>query len=85
MANSFEEAWIKTDFFTCPVCGERFYMPPYVTDWTHKTKVKGHPVPVCSYKCYSKASKKTELKGEHYLNNANKWQKKNRLKRSGAE
>ena len=57
MANSFEKAWVGSDFFTCPVCGERFYIPPYVT----------------------------ELKGEHYLMNANKWQKKNYQKRKGKE
>jgi hypothetical protein len=61
-------------------------MPPYVTDWTYKINAKnGSKIPVCSYKCYSKANKKTELKGEHYLKNAAKWQKKNRQKGSAGK
>lgn len=82
MADSFK-AWLRSDFFDCPVCGERFYIPPYVTDWTYKINAKnGSKVPVCSYSCLNKASKKTGLKGEHYLKNAGNWRKKNRQKRS---
>lgn len=78
------KSWVNSDFFDCPVCGERFYIPPYVTDWTYKINAKnGSKIPVCSYSCLNKASKKTELKGEHYLKNADNWRKKNRQKRSG--
>lgn len=70
------KAWLRSDFFDCPVCGKRFYVPPYVTEWTYKTKVKGYPVPVCSYSCFNKATPNRKLKGEHYLKNINKWQKK---------
>ena len=82
--SEFYNHWVNSDFRICPVCGERFYIPPYVTEWTYKvTNKRGSKVPACSYKCYTKAGKKTELKGEHYLNNERKWQKQNRLKRSG--
>jgi hypothetical protein len=70
------KSWINSDFFTCPVCGKRFYIPPYVTEWTYKIKIKGYPVPVCSYSCFNKATPNRKLKGEHYLKNINKWQKK---------
>jgi hypothetical protein len=74
MANFFEDAWVKSGFHICPVCNKQFYIPPYVTEWRYKTKVKGYPVPVCSYSCLNKAKagKKTELKGEYYLNSQRK-------------
>jgi hypothetical protein len=77
--SDFYKSWINSDFFTCPVCGKRFYIPPYVTEWTYKINAKnGTKVPVCSYSCLNKArkGKGNELKGEHYLNNAGKWQQK---------
>ena len=80
----FYKSWVGADFYDCPVCGERFYIPPYVTEWTYKVSGRGsRKFPVCSYSCMNKGRKKTELKGEHYLKNESKWQKNNRLKRSG--
>lgn len=57
--------WMHQGFHKCPVCNERFYIQPYVTEWVYKVNKK----PVCSYSCMNKANAKKPnvLKGEHYL------------------
>lgn len=64
--------WLKSGFFKCPVCGEEFYMPPYITEWAYKVKRRGQNKPCCSYSCMQKESKNEPLKGEHYLKNKNR-------------
>lgn len=59
MANAYE-IWKKSDFYICPVCKERFHIPPYVTEWVYRIKKK----PVCSYSCLNKA---TPSKKNHYV------------------
>ena len=77
MADAYK-AWVGSGFFTCPVCGGEFYIPPYVTEWTYKvSQERGRKLPVCSYKCFSKEQKrKTEIKGERYLNRYKKVSKR---------
>jgi hypothetical protein len=79
MANAYE-IWKKSDFYICPVCKERFHIPPYVTEWGYKVGTKSRPKPVCSYSCLNKAKKK-KLKGEHFLDNTGEWQKNYRERR----
>ena len=66
MADAYK-AWIGSGFFECPVCGGQFYMPPYITEWRYKVKLKGKMTPVCSYTCFRRVEKKESLRGEHYM------------------
>ena len=57
MAYAFDY-WKNSDFRVCPVCNEKFYIPPYVTEWGYKIRMNKRVRAVCSYSCLNKAKRR---------------------------